>query len=101
MFMTENNFEKNLGGKMNGDLVDRFTKQVDQRSSKIKRSLAAAVKLWIELPQEVQSRLLDQSLDANSLIGLVEEIVDERMKAGRAAGSKLLGRPNKKHGRTD
>ena len=94
--MTIKKSEKNLGGMMDSNLVEEFTSQVDDRGSKIKRSLVAAVKLWIELPAEIQALLLNQSLDANSFVSLIQEIVDERINAGRKSARKLLSHQHKK-----
>jgi hypothetical protein len=63
-------FNKNLGGMMPSALVNAFTTQVEERGSKIKRSLAAAVKLWIELPPDLQGLLLDQSLPSDTFRGI-------------------------------
>jgi len=84
--------EKLLGAHVKIELADRFVQQSDERGYKIKRSLFAAAKLWIELPPEVQSRLLDQSLDTNSFIELVRQIADEQIEKGRQAGRALLAR---------
>ena len=81
---------------MDETLVDAFTNQVEERGSKIKRSLAAAVKLWVELPSDIQGLLLDESLKSDSFIALVHKIVDERIEAGRNAARKLVSRPLKK-----
>lgn len=97
--MDGQNSEKNLGAMIATDLVDEFTAQVDQRGYKIKRALAAAVKLWKDLPEEIQARLLNQSLDSNSLVEIVQEIVEERIDVGRKAARKSLERPRKKRGR--
>ncbi len=93
--------EKNLGAMMDGGLVDAFTRQVDERSSKNKRSLAAAVKLWVSLPRETQSGLLDQSLEGSSLIALVRQIADERIEAGRKAGKAIVSRQKRSKPRKD
>ena len=87
--MAAKNIEKNLGGMMDASLVERFTSQVDNQGGKIKRSLAAAVKLWIELPVEVQTQLLNQSLDANSLVCLVREIVEDHIGRGRKSARNI------------
>ncbi len=52
---------KNLGGMINSELVDIFTEQTDVRGNKKKRAIEAAVRLWISLPEEVQSKILSQS----------------------------------------
>lgn len=91
--MSEIKNAKSLGGMMDALLVDKFTQQIDERGGKIKRSLAAAVKLWIELPADLQGLLLDESLQTDSFIALVRKIVDDRIQAGRRAGLKLVAPP--------
>ena len=51
------------------------------------------------MPVEVQARLLDQSLETDNFIELIEQIVDERIEAGRKAARKLLGPQRKKPNR--
>ena len=80
---------------MEAGLVDKFTQQVDERGSKIKRSLAAAIKLWLALPTDIQALLLDEALPSDSFIDLVRKIVDERIEAGRKAGLKLVLPPQR------
>jgi ATP-dependent Clp protease adapter protein ClpS len=75
--MSKNIFEKNLGGMMNSEIVDKFTNQVNERGHKIKRALASSVKLWVELPEEIQVKLLNQSTDSNSFMDIVRKVVDD------------------------
>ncbi|MHC4620352.1 MAG: hypothetical protein ACYTEQ_21595 [Planctomycetota bacterium] len=86
---------------IDADLVDAFIAQVDAQGSKIKRSLAAAVRLWVALPQDVQTRLQNQSLGSDAFIELVQQIVDDRIDAGRKAAQKLLRRRHKKRNPKD
>lgn len=88
-----------LGGHIDAGIVEEFSKQVAERGYKNKRCLAAAVKLWLGLPEVVQAKLLNQSLDADKFIALVQEIVDERIEAGQKAARKSLERPRKKRNR--
>lgn len=90
---------KNLASKIPARIADAFRKQARERRNHIKYCLAAAVKLWTELPDTVQARLLNQSLDADSFIALVQEIVDERIEAGRKTARKSLEPPRKKRSR--
>jgi len=45
---------------MNSGLIDTFAQQTDVRGQKKKRAIEAAVRLWISLPEEVQSKILSQ-----------------------------------------
>ena len=99
MSISEN--EKMLGAHVPNELAERFSAQVEVRGFKIKRAVASAIELWLALPQEYQSHLIDRELPSNSLVELVQEIVDERIDAGRRAGKALLARPKRKQARKD
>lgn len=86
----------NLAGKVPVTIVKKFRSQARKRGQKVKTNLAAAAKLWVELPEEVQARLLNQTLDANTFIELVREIVEERIAAGQSAAETLLQLRSKK-----
>ena len=86
MVRSEN--EKLLSADMDRKLVDDFLSQASQRGFTKKRVLAAAVKLWIQLPREVQATLLDQSLDEDSFIDLVRQIADEQIQKALKKKSK-------------
>ena len=72
--------EKLLSADIDRKVVDNFLTQASKRGFTKKRVLAAAVKLWIELPLEVQAKLLDQSIDGKSFVSLVRQITDEQIK---------------------
>jgi len=91
----------NLAGKVPTAIAKKFRSQARQRGQKVKKNLAAAAKLWVELPETMQARLLNQSLDANSFIEIVQQIVEERIEAGRSAARKSLEPPRKKPTRRD
>ncbi len=92
---------KNLASVVPAKLANKFRSQAKKRRQHIKYSLAAAVKLWISLPPEIQAKLLNEELEPNSFIALVRQIVDERIEAGRIAARKSLERPRKKRGQKD
>lgn len=87
MLMGEKISEKSLGGMMPIEIVDAFYRQLERfgDSIKKKRALAAAVKLWTELPTEVQLRLLDQSLDTSAFLDLVNSIIDKRLSKKKSS----------------
>ena len=70
----------NLASKVPAKIADAFRKQAQERGQKVKTNLAAAAKLWIQLPEEAQAKLLNQSLDGNTLVELVRQIADEQIK---------------------
>jgi hypothetical protein len=73
-------------------LFDEFNEQRTKRNQVKKGAVASAIKLWISLPEEIQARLLNQSLTETAFIELLNEIVDERIEAGRRAGKALRER---------
>jgi hypothetical protein len=72
----------NLASKVPAKVAETFRKQAQERGQKVKTNLAAAAQLWTQLPEEIQAKLLNQSLDGNSFIELVRQIVDEQIKKG-------------------
>lgn len=52
--------EKNLGGMMDCTLVDRFIEQTESRGFIKKRALAGVVKLWLQIPEDLQSRIINE-----------------------------------------
>jgi hypothetical protein len=74
--------EKLLSADIDCKTVDKFLDQASERGFTKKRVLAAAAKLWTELPLEVQARLLSKDTNINSFTELVRQIVDEQIKKG-------------------
>jgi hypothetical protein len=81
--MDEKKFEKLLSAHVDAELCDRFLQQASTRSIVKKRALAAAINLWIELPPEIQARLLDRSMKGSAFVELVQKIVDERIGSSK------------------
>jgi len=84
--------EKQLIAQVSVELTEKFKSQLDQRKQTQKYAIASAIRLWTELPVDLQAHLLDESLDADSFIEIVRAIVDERMKTGASPAS-AGGRP--------
>jgi hypothetical protein len=74
-----NKFGKLLSAHIDPELCDHFLQQAHMRCIVKKRALAAAVRLWTELPADLQARLLDRTADENTFTDLVQQIVDERL----------------------
>lgn len=81
--MVQKKSEKLLSADINHKVVDNFLSQASKRGFTKKRVLAAAVKLWTELPLGIQAKLLDQSLDSGSFAEMVRHIADEQIKKSR------------------
>ncbi len=69
----------NLASKVPTEIAEAFRNQVQERGQKVKTNLAAAAKLWIQLPEDVQAKLLNQSLDGNAFVELVRKVADEQI----------------------
>ena len=50
--------------------------------------MAAALHLWISLPEDLQARLISQELGENDFLSLVRQIVDEHIQLNCPALSK-------------
>ena len=92
---------KYIGGPIPSELKDKIDAQVEECGWKIGRVVIGMAKLWAELPPSIQARLLSQSLESDSFIELVQQIVDERIEEGRKAAQALVGRQKRKPGRKD
>lgn len=77
--------EKTLSADINISLADTFEKQWKARGQIQKRAVAAALRLWISLPEDLQARLISQELGESDFLSLVREIVDERIQIIRKA----------------
>ena len=69
----------NLASKVPTEIAEAFRNQAQERGQKVKTNLAAAAKLWIQLPEDVQAKLLNQSLDGNAFVELVRKVADEQI----------------------
>jgi hypothetical protein len=79
----------NLASKVPQVVADKFRKQAQERGQKVKTNLAAAAKLWIQLSEEAQAKLLNQTTDSGSFTELVRQIADEQIhKALKKKNSK-------------
>ena len=76
--------------------AERFDAQVKDRGFVKQRASQAALRLWMDLPVEVQARLISQQLNANLLVELVQQALEQRIEAGDRAGEKLVSRQKRK-----
>ncbi len=88
--------EKTLAADIPTGVFRDFEKQRFQRGQIKKQAITAALNLWISLPEDIQARIINKSLDSNALVELVEQILDQRIEAGQDAGKALAERLNKK-----
>lgn len=91
--MMEKKYEEkgaNLASKVPASLAANFRRQAKERGQQVKYNLEAATRLWVSLPVEIQARLLDKSLSETAFIELINQVVDERIEAGRKAGQALV-----------
>jgi len=78
-----------LFGAQDYAVQGRLIRAVASGQAEPQKEIAVALKLWNDLPQEVRGGLLNQELDANSLVDLVQQIVDETIEAGMKAQEEL------------
>ena len=89
--------EKTLAADIKTSLVDAFEKQWKARGQVQKRAVAAALRLWISLPEDIQAKLISEELGENNFISLVRQIVDEHIELSQQAVSKnIRKKPAKK-----
>jgi len=86
--MAYNKNEKTLAADIKNFLLDAFEKQWKSRGQVQKRAVAAALHLWISLPEDLQARLISQELGENDFLSLVRQIVDEHIQLNCPALSK-------------
>lgn len=90
--MVKCNDEKTLSADIKISVLDDFLSQTRSRGFTKKRCVEAAIRLWTDLPVEVQAKILDGSMDTPALFELVQKVVDERIEAGRQAAERLAKR---------
>jgi hypothetical protein len=95
----EKNHIETLSGRVPQGLPAEFRGTVP-RGFKIGHCLAAAARLWIDLPEETRLQLLTGQFK-NSLVEVVRQIVEERIAAGEAAGRALAARQKRRPDRKD
>jgi len=51
--------EKNISAFINPQVSEKFSEQTESRAQFKRRAIEGAIKLWLSLPNEVQSRLIE------------------------------------------
>ena len=80
--------EQTLAADIPAKLFEEFDSQRKNRGQVKKGAIRAMVKLWIQLPDEFQAKLLNQSTGADSFTNLVRRIVDEQIKKAKKGRQK-------------
>jgi hypothetical protein len=88
MFMSDKKSSRKFIAEIYSETADIFQKQVSERGTKQKAAISAAMRLWAELPVEIQARLLDQSLNGSAFIELVNQVIDERISSKKKTSLK-------------
>lgn len=95
--MAYNKNEKTLAADVKISLLDAFEKQWKSRGQVQKRAVAAALHMWISLPEDLQARLISQELGENDFLSLVRQIVDEHIQLNcPTLSKKIRKKPAKK-----
>jgi hypothetical protein len=66
-------------GYADADTVIRFREICEKRKQQKGDAVGAALKLWVNLPVELQARSLDDDIDDTSFVKMVTAIVDKRI----------------------
>jgi hypothetical protein len=69
--------ERTLAADIKTSLLSSFEKQWKTRGQVQKRAVAAALRLWISLPEDLQARLISQELGQNDFLSLVRQTIKE------------------------
>jgi hypothetical protein len=85
--MSRKKEEKNLGGMMSAEVVDTFSAQVQSRNYKSKRALEAAVRVWVNLPEDVQRELYSDT-KAPPLDSVIRKVLLDLQKSGMLRSGK-------------
>ena len=98
--MAHNPVEKNFGAEIDVGLYDQIEDYISTIPKLKKKQLVTAmVNLWLSLPDSIRANLLYAPQNAVNFVSIVEQIVDQRIEAGRKAARKLVEPPQKKRGR--
>lgn len=72
--------EKTLGADIPRKLFEAFNKQRTERGQVKKEAVRAMVQLWLQLPQEVQGRLINQTTDSDTITDLAHQIANNQIQ---------------------
>ena len=72
--------EKTLSSDIPIKLFEAFNKQRTERAQVKKEAVRAMLQLWLQLPQEVQAKFLNQTTDDVTFTDLVRQIADEQIQ---------------------
>jgi hypothetical protein len=72
--------ERTLAADIETSLLNSFEKQWKKRGQVQKRAVAAALRLWISLPEDLQARLISRELGQNDFLSIVRQTIKEYIK---------------------
>ena len=72
--------ERTLTSDIPIKLFEAFNKQRTERAQVKKEAVRAMVQLWIQIPQEIQAKLLNQTTDSGTFAELVRQIANEEIQ---------------------
>ena len=75
--------ERTLGADIPLKLFEKFNKQRRKRGQVKKEAVRAMVELWLQLPEEIQAKLLNKSMVSNSFVEVMRKIADEQIKKAK------------------
>ena len=72
--------EKTLSSDIPIKLFEAFNKQRTERGQVKKEAVRAMVQLWLQLPQEVQGHLINQTTDSDTFTDLAHQIANKQIQ---------------------
>jgi hypothetical protein len=78
--MAYNDNERTLSADIPVELFEEFNSHRKRQGQVKKEAVRAMIKLWIQLPDEIQAKLINQSLDTDSFVELVSHIANKQIK---------------------
>jgi hypothetical protein len=92
--------ERTLAADIKTSLLSNFEKQWKTRGQVQKRAVAAALRLWISLPEDLQAKLISRELGQNDFLSIVRQTIREYIKIYKQELSESTHRkPTKKTGK--
>jgi hypothetical protein len=89
-----------IQGAVDDELKRQFDEMLKERGFQVGKVIEAETRLWLSLPPDVQAGLYSKTLTGSAFIQLVQEIVDQRIQAGKDSAKALLERHKKRQGQT-
>jgi hypothetical protein len=91
--------EKTLAADIKISLLEKFEKQWKARGQVQKRAVAAALRFWMSLPEDLQAKLISEELGEDDFLSLITQIIDDRIRTIKQALAKDIRKKRDKKAR--